>query len=182
MVTDGRVERVDSGGAPPAGAEVIDWRGFTVLPGLIDMHVHLDGRPEYGGYNTLQFTDRFWTVLGVENARRMLDAGFTTVRNLGADDYNVNGIDQAIEEGWVPGPRIVNAGCSIGATGGHCDETYLPPSFEARSPGAGGGPEELRQRVREQRKCGAEVIKVCATAACSRATPSRGSSNSPRRS
>jgi len=163
VVTDGKVERVDSGAEPPADAQVIDWRGFTVLPGLTDMHVHLDGRPEYGGYSNLQFTDRFWTVLGVENARRMLDAGFTTVRNVGADDYNVNGIDQAIEEGWVPGPRIVNAGYSIGATGGHCDETYLPPSFEAVSPAAADGPEELRKRVREQRKYGAEVIKVCAT-------------------
>jgi imidazolonepropionase-like amidohydrolase len=163
VVTDGKVERVDGGAEPPADAEVVDWRGLTVLPGLIDMHVHLDGRPEYGGYNTLQFTDRFWTVLGVENARRMLDVGFTTVRNVGADDYNVNGLDQAIEEGWVPGPRIVNAGYSIGATGGHCDETYLPPSFEALSPGAGDGPEELKKRVREQRKYGAEVIKVCAT-------------------
>ncbi len=162
-ITDGRIASIQSGGEPPAGAEVIDWRGHTILPGLIDMHVHLDGRPEYGGYSALRFTDRFWTVLAVENARRMLEAGFTTVRNLGASDYNANGLDQAIGEGWVPGPRIVNAGYSIGATGGHCDETYLPPSFEARSPGAADGPEELRRRVREQRKYGAEVIKVCAT-------------------
>ncbi len=161
-IDDGKVAEI-SRGAPPAGAEVIDLAGRTILPGLIDMHVHLDGRPEYGGYSSLQFTDRFWTVLGVENARRMLKAGFTTVRNVGADDYNVNGLDQAIEEGWVPGPRIVNAGYALGATGGHCDETYLPPSFEAKSPGAADGPQALRDKVREQRKYGAEVIKVCAT-------------------
>lgn len=162
-VTDGIIASVESGGTAPAGVEVIDLAGHTLLPGLIDMHVHLDGRPEYGGYSSLRFTDRFATVLAVANAERMLKAGFTTVRNLGDADYNVAGVDQAIEEGWVPGPRIVNANYSLGATGGHCDQTYLPPSFNARSPAVGDSPDELRQRVREQRKYGAEVIKVCAT-------------------
>ena len=162
-IEDGKVVSIDAGGSPPAGAEVTDLPGMTVLPGFIDMHVHLDGRPEYGGYSGLQFSDRFWTVLAVENARRMLDAGFTTVRNVGADDYNIVGLDQAIGEGWVVGPRIVNAGYALGATGGHCDETFLPPSFDARSPGAADGPQALRAAVRQQRKYGAEVIKVCAT-------------------
>lgn len=162
-ITDGKVETVTPGAAAPSGAEVVDLAGLTILPGLIDMHVHLDGRPEYGGYNSLQFTDRFWTVLGVVNAQRMLKAGFTTVRNVGDTDYNVAGVDQAIEAGWITGPRIVNGNYALGATGGHCDETYLPPSFEAKSPGVGDNVDELRKRVREQRKYGAEVIKVCAT-------------------
>ena len=162
-IEDGRISAVDAGGTVPEGSEVIDLQGMTVLPGLIDMHVHLDGRPEYGGYSNLQFSDRFWTVIAVENARRMLEAGFTTVRNLGADDYNVVGLDQAIEAGWVEGPRIVNAAHALGATGGHCDNTFLPPSYADRSPGAADGVDALRAAVREQRKYGAEVIKACAT-------------------
>ncbi|MDZ4306588.1 metal-dependent hydrolase family protein [Allopontixanthobacter sp.] len=162
-IVDGKIAAVESGGTAPEGAALTDLSGHTILPGLIDMHVHLDGRPEYGGYTGLQFTDRFWTVIGVANADKMLRAGFTTIRNLGDDDYNVAGIDQAIGEGWITGPRIVNAGYALGATGGHCDETYLPPSFNAKSPGVADSAEGLRARVREQRKYGAEVIKVCAT-------------------
>ncbi|MBY6014777.1 amidohydrolase family protein [Qipengyuania gaetbuli] len=162
-VVDGKVASVGSGSAIPADAKRIDLAGHTLLPGFIDMHVHLDGRPEYGGYSGLQFTDRFWTAIGVANARTMLKVGFTTVRNVGDSDYNVAGIDQAIEEGWIPGPRIVNANHALGATGGHCDETFLPPSFDAKSPAVGDSPDELRKRVREQRKYGAEVIKACAT-------------------
>jgi len=163
VIVDGKVTSVTSGGIVPEGAKHIDLSGHTLLPGLIDMHVHLDGRPEYGGYTGLQFTDRFSTVLGVVNAERMLHVGFTTVRNVGDSDYNVKAIDQAIEEGWVVGPRIVTANYALGATGGHCDETYLPPSFGAKSPGVADTPEDFRIRVREQRKYGAEVIKVCAT-------------------
>ena len=168
-IEDGKVTKVETraGSTKPEDlgddATLVDWSGYTVLPGLIDMHVHLDGRPEYGGYSSLQFTDRFSTVLGVANAKRMLDAGFTTVRNVGDENYNVAGIDQGIEQGWIVGPRIVNANYALGATGGHCDQTFLPPSFDAKSPAVGDSPEELRKRVREQRKYGAEVIKACAT-------------------
>jgi imidazolonepropionase-like amidohydrolase len=154
-----------NGGRPniPAGARRIDLPGKTILPGLIDMHVHLDSNPRYGGYSGLQFTDMFWVAQGVENARAMLRAGFTTVRNVGSENYSDVGYKQAVEEGLVEGPRIVPAAHSLGATGGHCDQTYLPPSFKAKSPAVGDSPQELRQRVREQRKYGAEVIKVCAT-------------------
>ncbi|HEX8624354.1 MAG TPA: amidohydrolase family protein [Allosphingosinicella sp.] len=167
VVTDGRIASVvGRGGARPvipAGAKRIDLPGKTLLPGLIDMHVHLDSNPRYGGYTGLQFTDMFWVAQGVRNARDMLDAGFTTIRNVGSDNYADVGYKQAIDEGLMVGPRIVPAAHALGATGGHCDQTYLPPSFAARGKAVGDGAQELRTRVREQRKYGAEVIKVCAT-------------------
>jgi imidazolonepropionase-like amidohydrolase len=164
VITDGRISAVGrQGDAAPPGARRLDLAGKTLLPGLIDMHVHLDSNPRYGGYTGLQFTDMFWVAQGVQNARDMLHAGFTTVRNVGSDNYSDVGYKQAIEEGLIAGPRIVPGAHSLGATGGHCDQTYLPPSFKAKSPAVGDGPQELRARVREQRKYGAEVIKVCAT-------------------
>jgi imidazolonepropionase-like amidohydrolase len=147
----------------PAGAKRLDLGNKTLLPGLIDMHVHLDSNPRYGGYTNLQFTDNFWAMQATVSARTMVQAGFTTVRNLGSENYNDVALKQAIEEGLIEGPRIVPAAYALGATGGHCDSTYLPPSFKAKSPAVGDGPQELRQKVREQRKYGAGVIKVCAT-------------------
>ncbi|MBI3711626.1 MAG: amidohydrolase family protein [Burkholderiales bacterium] len=166
LVRDGRIVSVKSGaGATTVDKETrkINLAGMTLLPGLIDMHVHLDADPTYGGYNNLQFGDRFWSVLTVPHAARTLDAGFTTVRNLGADAWNDVGLRQAIEEGKVPGPRIVSAAYSFGATGGHCDSTFFPPSMNQQSPFNADSPEEGRKRVRELRKYGAQVIKICAT-------------------
>ncbi|WBH18207.1 Xaa-Pro dipeptidase [Sphingomonas radiodurans] len=161
VVTDGRIASI--GGAAPAGAKTLDLGDVTLVPGLIDMHVHLDGNPRYGPYQALQFTDAFWAVQGVGNAAAMLRAGFTTVRNVGSDNFADVAYKQAIEEGVMIGPRIVPAAHALSATGGHCDSTFFPPSFNQRSKAVGDSPEELRKVVREQRKYGAEVIKVCAT-------------------
>jgi imidazolonepropionase-like amidohydrolase len=165
IVTDGRISAVGEDGAIaiPMTARRIDLAGMTILPGFIDMHVHLDSLAEVGGYNGLQYTDSFWTIAAVKNAGAMLDAGFTTVRNVGSAGYSDVGLKQAIAEGYARGPRIVPAAHAIGATGGHCDQTYFPPSMRAKGEAVGDGVAELRQRVREQRKYGAEVIKVCAT-------------------
>lgn len=143
----------------------IDLGDRTLVPGLIDMHVHLDGPADIGGYRGLEFTDSFWSMTAVQNARDMLDAGFTTVRNVGSGDRNDIGLKQAIDAGYAVGPRIVPAGFALGATGGHCDSTFLPPSLEksGKEEGIGDNPDELRYQVRRQRKYGAEVIKVCAT-------------------
>jgi imidazolonepropionase-like amidohydrolase len=147
----------------PADAKLVDLGNKTLLPGLIDMHVHLDSLAEIGGYNGLQYTDSFWAMVAVKNARDMLNAGFTTVRNVGSSNRNDIGLKQAIESGYAVGPRIVPAGYALGATGGHCDSTFLPPSLETPQEGVGNGEQELRYQVRRQRKYGAEVIKVCAT-------------------
>jgi imidazolonepropionase-like amidohydrolase len=147
----------------PSAAEVIELPGVTLLPGLIDMHTHLDSDPEAGGFTGLQFTDAYWTVVSVPNAKKTLEAGFTTVRNVGSGNWTDIALKQAIEGGKIDGPRIVPAGYSFGATGGHCDATGLPPSFEAKNPFNSDSPDEGRKRVREIRKYGAEVIKICAT-------------------
>ncbi|MEQ1542669.1 MAG: amidohydrolase family protein [Novosphingobium sp.] len=143
----------------------IDLAGKTVLPGLIDMHVHLDGPADIGGWRGLEFTDSFFAMTAVSNGRAMLDAGFTTVRNVGSANWNDIGLQQAVEAGYVTGPRVIGAGHALGATGGHCDSTGLPPSMESGHKGEGVGdtPDELRYQVRRQRKYGAQVIKVCAT-------------------
>lgn len=162
-VTDGRITRVATEGAAPGDARRIDLPGMTLLPGLIDMHTHLTADPRYSGYQSLQFTDNFWTVVGVVNARKTLEAGFTTVRNVGSGNYDDVAIKQAIEQGITIGPRIVPATYAIGATGGHCDSTEFPPSVTASNPAVANGPEELRAMVRKLRKYGAEVIKFCGT-------------------
>lgn len=143
----------------------IDLGQRTLLPGFIDMHVHLDSPADIGGYRGLEFTDSFFGMVAVANAKAMLDAGFTTVRNVGSSNRNDIGLKQAIDNGYAVGPRIVPAGFALGATGGHCDSTFLPPSLEKarKEEGVGDGVEELRYQVRRQRKFGAEVIKVCAT-------------------
>jgi len=166
LVRDGRIVSVTQG-VPPAAqggaARRVDLPGMTLLPGLIDMHVHLDSDPSYGGYTGLEFGDRFWSVLMVPHASRTLDAGFTTVRNVGSEAWNDVGLRQAISEGKVRGPRVVTAASSFGATGGHCDSTYFPPSMKQSSPFNADTPDEGRKMVRELRKHGAQVIKICAT-------------------
>jgi len=164
---DGRISSIGDARTVKWGADVrhVDLSGKTLLPGLIDMHVHLDSPADIGGYRGLEYTDSFWQAAAVGNARAMLDAGFTTVRNVGSSTRNDVGLAQAIRDGYAIGPRIVPAGYALGATGGHCDSTFLPPSLEKpkKEEGVGDGPEELRHQVRRQRKFGAEVIKVCAT-------------------
>lgn len=163
VVTDGRIVAAGANVAVPAGAKRVDLGGLTLLPGLIDMHVHLDSVPRWGGYSGLQFSDSYFVVAATANARAMLDSGFTTVRNVGSANYSDVGLREAIDDGLVPCPRIVTAAYALGATGGHCDETYFPPSFARQSPAVVNGVDQARVRVREQRKYGAQVIKVCAT-------------------
>jgi imidazolonepropionase-like amidohydrolase len=163
-IVDGRISAVGAqGSAVPAGARRVELPGMTLLPGLIDMHTHLTADPHFSGYRHLEFTDNFWTVVGVANAKKTLEAGFTTVRNVGSANYDDVAIKQGIEQGMVPGPRIVPATYAIGATGGHCDGGGFPPSISSPKPAVANGPEEIRAAVRKLHKYGAEVIKFCGT-------------------
>ncbi len=164
IIVDGRIARVGKqGDAVPAGATRVELPGVTLVPGLIDMHTHLSSSPLFGGYNRLLFTDSFWPVIAVKHAELTLQAGFTTVRNVGSARYDDVGLQQAIEKGFIPGPRIVTATYSIGSTGGHCDSTFFPPSMAQKGPAVIDTPEAGRQMVRQLRKYGAQVIKICVT-------------------
>jgi imidazolonepropionase-like amidohydrolase len=170
LIRDGRIVSVEDGFmAAPEGARVIDLRDRFVLPGLIDSHVHLDS--DRAGVEGLVagFTDSV-ALRAHEagmNARRTLDAGFTTVRNLGSSDGVTLGLRDAIVRGWAIGPRIVDAGTSISTTSGHMDDTLgVREDFHEilRSSGSTcDGPDDCRRAVRRQIARGVDVIKIATT-------------------
>ena len=153
----------------PTGAKVIDLGDATLMPGFIDSHTHIIGRvlgdPGAGG-SRFRDSDSFGTILGVRNAERTLMAGFTTIRNVGAGNFDDLTLKRAINEGWIDGPRIFGAGHSLGITGGHCDDNgYKPGAADGDfKTGIADGPEQVRAAVRYQIKYGADLIKTCATA------------------
>jgi len=170
VVTDDRIVAVGRQGAvsEPAGARVIDLGDATLLPGFIDAHVHLIGRAlNDPGANDAPVRDfpGFGAILGAENARRTLMNGFTTVRMVGAPNFDDIALRTAIDGGYAVGPRIQTAGHAIGITGGHCDENGFRPGLmdpDYRE-GVANGVEQVRAAVRYQAKYGADVIKMCAT-------------------
>jgi len=171
IVTDDRITAVGTSGQVeiPAGAKVIDLGDVTLLPGFIDAHTHVIGRilgdPDGGPLGNLKDYDSFGAILGTRNAKNLLLAGFTTIRNVGAPNFDDMALRKAINEGWVPGPRMIAAGHAIGITGGHCDENGYKPGLVDGTirNGIANGPEEVRAAVRYQVKYGADVIKTCAT-------------------
>ena len=146
-----------------AGDTTINLPDATLLPGLIDMHTHLTFDLNSLGYQGLSISTAREALHGARNARRTLEAGFTTVRNLGAKDYADIALRDAINDGDVIGPRMVASGPALGITGGHCDENLLPPAFHFQGEGVADGVEGVQHRVREVIKYGADVIKICAT-------------------
>lgn len=144
-------------------AQVINLKGKTLLPGLMDMHVHLTGDAEDNFLASRGNSVPRRTVKAVKNAKKTLMAGFTTVRNLGAVGYAVIGVRDGINAGEVIGPRIWAAGYAVSITGGHCDDNFSPPEAKSISGGVADGPWAVRAKVRENIKYGANTIKVCAT-------------------
>ncbi|HWZ42989.1 MAG TPA: amidohydrolase family protein [Candidatus Saccharimonadales bacterium] len=149
-------------GAPPAGATVINLPNATLLPGLIDAHTHITSDPNFG-YQELGISVAKEALIGAKNARITLEAGFTTIRNVGAAGYSDVALRDAINEGMLPGPRMVVSGPSLGITGGHCDNNLLPFEYHAVSDGVADGIAGVQHKVREVIKYGADVIKICAT-------------------
>ncbi|MGH9971299.1 MAG: amidohydrolase family protein [Pyrinomonadaceae bacterium] len=171
VVTDNKITAVGSASTVrvPSGARIIDLGDATLMPGFIDAHTHLVGRvlgdPE-GETAPVRDYESFGAILSVNNARDTLMAGFTTVRNVGARGrFDDLALRKAINEGWIPGPRMQSAGHALGITGGHCDTNgYRPALFERTiEDGIADGPDEVRAAVRYQIKYGADVIKTCAT-------------------
>ncbi|MEM9668377.1 MAG: amidohydrolase family protein [Pseudomonadota bacterium] len=141
----------------------IDLNGAYVLPGLSDSHVHLTSRSDIHGYRRLTVSSQAAAISGVVHAYRTLKAGFTTVRNLGGPSYADVALRDAIDSGEVPGPRMLVAGPAIGITGGHCDNNLLPFEYDVEAEGVANGPWAVREKVRQNVKYGATVIKFCGT-------------------
>ncbi len=147
----------------PNGAIEVDLSAATVLPGLIDAHVHLTSDATVNGYDSLARSSIRDAIYGTYSAGQTLAAGFTTVRNLGASQYGDVALRDGINDGEVAGPRMLVSGPSLGITGGHCDSNLLPAEYDFNAGGVADGPWAVRQKVRENVKYAADVIKFCAT-------------------
>ena len=161
IVIDGKT--VKSVSAVSAARPDVDLSALVCLPGLIDVHDHLTMDPSHSGYAGLGISVPRQTLTGAKNARKTLMAGFTTVRNVGAEGYSDVALRDAIEAGELEGPRLLVSGPALGITGGHCDNNLLAPEFKFTATGVADGPWAARAKVREVVKFGADLIKICAS-------------------
>ena len=161
VVENGKIVSIGADGSD-ASATIIDLSGKTVLPGLIDAHTHLTMNPSFG-YQELGVSGPRHALIGAHNAKITLEAGFTTVRNVGDFYYADVALRDAINAGDVPGPRMLVSGPPLSITGGHCDNDLLPYEYHATYPGVADGVENVQHETREVIKYGADLIKICAT-------------------
>src|SRR5580658_6301288 len=165
VVAGDRIASIGATASTPAqpGDREIDLRSMTVLPGLIDVHTHLTFGNDFDPYTRLS-TDAVREALnGVRFAKITLEAGFTSVRNVGASGYSDVALRDYIDAGYIPGPHMQASGPPLGITGGHCDNNFLPADYHATTEGVADGIAAVQQRVRQNIKYGADLIKVCAT-------------------
>jgi imidazolonepropionase-like amidohydrolase len=163
---DGRVLGVEAGFVTRPGAVIIDQRNRFVLPGLIDSHVHLTSELGPNQFmEEVQLTASDAAMRGVENARKTLMAGFTTVADVGAPNDSVFALRRAIAEGRVLGPRVLASGAAVTPDGGHADANGFAPDVVdvLRSPAACSGADACRRVTRRQIQAGADLIKITAT-------------------
>lgn len=146
-----------------AGDREIDLRAMTLLPGLIDVHTHLTMDTNFDPYHELSTSIAKSALIGARNAAVTLQAGFTSVRNVGAGGYADVDLRDAIEERLIEGPRMQVSGPPLSISGGHCDSNLLPFEFHQTAEGVADGVEAVQHKVREAIKYGADVIKICAT-------------------
>ena len=145
------------------GDHEVDLHGLTVLPGLIDVHVHLTGATDFDPYFELSMTPGKEAIIGVENARTTLEAGFTTVRNVGANDFTDVALRDEINAGHIPGPHMQVSGPALGITGGHMDQNLLPYQYHVVGEGVADGIPAVQHMVRQNIKYGADLIKIGAS-------------------
>jgi imidazolonepropionase-like amidohydrolase len=165
IITDNQIKHVTTAASISNMADysLIDLKGKTLVPGVMDMHVHLSFDADDNFLESMNYSVPRQTVIAVKNAQKTLLAGFTTVRDLGASGYSVIATRDGVNAGDIPGPRIWAVGHAIGITGGHCDDNFPAPEAHAKAQGVADGPWEVRTKVRENIKYGANAIKVCAT-------------------
>ncbi|MEO0611747.1 MAG: amidohydrolase family protein [Pseudomonadota bacterium] len=164
VIRDGVIEAVGTSATlpVPSGARVMTMPpGMTLMPGLIDMHVHITGNPQRGDRSR---PEQFEVIHGLVNAKKTLLAGFTTIRNVGSSRYTDVALRDAINDGLIEGPRMFVSGPPVGIIGGHCsDDTYSPPEDESFGENIATGPWEMRAQVRKNIKYGVDLIKTCST-------------------
>ena len=166
IIIDGdRITAIAPTSATPAkpGDRVVDLTAYTLMPGLIDVHTHLNGATDFDPYFELSMTPGKEAILGVENAKTTLEAGFTTVRNVGANDFTDVALRDEINAGHIPGPHMQVSGPPLGITGGHMDENLLPSQYHVVGEGVADGIPAVQHMVRENIKYGADLIKIGAS-------------------